>query len=164
MGAKFLLSNAVPASPGSARTLVKDSGSGTLFDAAATILIDRLARIPDRSALFLYGDSSELHESLIQAGKDGVFGVCSDSGQPLDKHFVRFDFGLSHATLIVVAAPGFWGGQPAAPWTDAGGAMADTFFTRMMKIDDMPAMLNVMLPDIVDYAKAHHDQALASVW
>lgn len=163
MGAKFLISNVVPGNPGAARTQVKESGSDSLSGAAGAAVTNRMVRVPDGSALFLYGDSSELRSALREASSDGVSGVCSASGQPMDKHFVRFDFGVINATLIVLAAPQFWGGQPAAPWMDAGGAVADTFFTQIMP-GAMPAVLNVTLPDIVDHAKANHANALASVW
>jgi hypothetical protein len=164
MGAKCLLTNVVPNSPGDARTQVKDSGSDSLSGAAGAAVTNRMVRVPDGSALFIYGDSAELRSALREAASDGVSGVCSASGQPMDKHFVRFDFGVTNATLIVLAAPQFWGGgQPAAPWVNAGGAVADTFFTQIMP-GAMPAVLNVTLPDIVDHAKANHANALASVW
>ena len=164
MGAKYLLTNVVPNSPGDARTLVKDSGSDSLLAAAGGAVVGSSVGVAAGSALFLYGDSKELREGLVQASRDGVFSVSSSSAMPLDKHFVRFDFGVSNATLLVVADQAFWGGHPAAPWTNVGGALVDTLFTRIMPIDGMPATMLVALPDIVDHAKANHANALASVW
>lgn len=164
MGAKFLISNVVPGSPGEARTQAKDTGSDSLLAAAGAAVVNSSVRIPAGSALFLYGDSKELREGLVQASRDGIFSVSSSGAMPLDKHFVRFDFGVTNGTLLVIADSAFWGGPPPAPWQNVGGALADTLFTRIMPIDGMPATMLVALPDIVDHAKANHANALASVW
>ena len=164
MGALFLLSNVVPGDPGAARTQVKEGGSDSLSGAAGAAVTDphgararRIGAVPLRR---LVGAALG---SPRGDGRREFSGVCSASGQPMDKHSVRFDFGVTNATLIVLAAPQFWAGDPATPWMDAGGAVADTFFTQIMP-GAMPAVLNVTLPDIVDHAKANHANALASVW
>ena len=57
MGAQFLISNVVPGSAGAARTQVKDGGSSSLSGAAGAAVVNRMVRVPDGSALFIYGDS-----------------------------------------------------------------------------------------------------------